>query len=225
MATRLTVYNEALRLIGEQPLAAISDDVPSKYSLDESWEDVVLDSLSRGIWNFALKTQTFSPDATVPPLPGYMSGFRKPDDWLFTVAASEVPDLRDYYFSDQDGILKDSGGFWYTDTGTVTIEFASTDSAEDAGLANWPPLFARLVAANLALDVANRLTQSNTIIQSLEVEVKKRLLRAKSRDARDEKEARVRPGNWVRAQRGYANRLNRERSSVGGQLVTRQGRV
>ncbi len=224
MADRLSIYNEALRLIGEQPLAALTDNVPARYTLDEAWEDVVFDSLSRGIWNFALKTGSFPADSSITPVVGYANAIPKPADWLFTVTVSPFPDLQDFFYTDQQSI-KDAGGAWHSDDAPLYVEYASTDLAADTGIAEWSRLYVRLVAANLALDIANRLTQSTTMIQMLEREVKQRLLRAKSRDARDEKEQRVRPGNWVRAQRGYANRLNRERSSVGGQIVTRQGEV
>ncbi len=225
MATRLGLYNEAARLIGEQPLATVTDDVPIRYTLDESFDDVVLDGLSRGIWNFALKTATFTSDGSITPLPGYAFAIAKPDDWLATIAASEYRDIRDYYFSETSDQIKDSGGAWHSDSDELTVEYISTDFAEDANLGEWTPLFSRFIAASLALDIANRLTQSSTTVQVIEREVKNRLLRAKSRDARDEKEARVRPGNWIRAQRGYANRLNRQRTAVGGQLNTRQGNV
>jgi hypothetical protein len=224
MATKLQIWNQALRLVGAQPLTALTDDVPSRYTLEEAWPDVVEDSLSRGIWNFALKSAEVTADTSATPIVGYAYAIPKPDDWLFTVTVSAFPDLNDYYFSD-NGTIKDAGGFWHSDDSPLFVEYASTDLALDANLGMWSKLFCRFVAANLALDIAPRITQSTTDVQILEREVKMRLLRAKSRDARDEKESRVRPGNWVRAQRGYANRLNRERSSVGGAIVTRQGKI
>lgn len=224
MADRLSIYNEALRLIGEQPLSALTDDVPSRYTLDEAWEDVVYDGLSRGIWNFALRTGAFQHDASITPAIGYAYAIPKPDDWLFTVSASEYPDLQDYFPANQE-VIKDLNGAWHLDSPTLYVEYATTDAAEDAAISGWSRLFIRFIASSLALDIANRLTQSTTTIQQLTAEVRKRLLLAKSRDARDEKEQRVRPGQWVRSQRGYGARFNRERSSVGGAVVTRQGNV
>lgn len=225
MPDKLRIWNEALRLLGEQAITSLTDDAPARFALEEAWPDVVLDSLSRGQFNFALKTVTFSPDNSATPLPGYAFAFAKPDDWIFTIAGSEFPDLRDFYINDDTDVLKDSGGFWHSDSNTLTVEYATTDAAQDTALSTWSELFGRFVAANLALDIAHRLTQSTTIVEGLERKVKQRLLLAKNRDARDEKETRVRPGNWLRAQRGYANRLNRERSAVGGQINLRQGKI
>lgn len=225
MATRLSVYNDALRLIGSQPIAALTDNIPQVQALNESFTDVVLDALSLTPWNFAIKTVQINADPAATPAIGYQFAFQKPDDWIATIAASEYPDIRDAYVYEFEDLFKDSAGLLHSDTDTLYLEYISTDFAEEAGIAAWSHLFARYISAALALDIVQRLNQSSTDRDKIEREARMRLAKAKSRDARDEKEARIRSGSWNRAQRGFGVRQNRQRTALGGSINTRQGRI
>lgn len=225
MADKLRTYNEALRIIGEQPLASLTDDTQSRYALDSAWEDVKEECLNAGVWNFALKIATFEADQALTPVPGYLNAIPKPADWLRTIATSTFPDLQDYYYNQTSQQVKDAGGNWHSDSESLTVEYISRDFLLDANIGDYTTSFDRYLAANLAFHVVTLLTESNTKLQVAEETMKRKRTQAKSIDARDEKEHRVRPGNWIRAQRGYANRLNRERSSVGGQITAQQGKI
>jgi hypothetical protein len=57
MATKLQIYNAALRHLGDLRLATITDDVEARYELDEVWSRVVEHCFTLGLWNFATRTQ------------------------------------------------------------------------------------------------------------------------------------------------------------------------
>ena len=51
MATKLSIYNGAAALLGETPLASLSEDRSVRYWLDRAWDDGVIDyCLEQGQW-------------------------------------------------------------------------------------------------------------------------------------------------------------------------------
>ena len=47
MASKLSIYNGALRAIGERRLASLTEDRASRRELDDAYDDVVANCLSR----------------------------------------------------------------------------------------------------------------------------------------------------------------------------------
>src|SRR5437879_3641683 len=83
MTTKLIVYQEALRLLGEHDIAATSDDVEARYVLDGAWDRVILYCLAQGWWRFAFFTASTAAGAS-SAVPGYTNSFSKPASWLRT---------------------------------------------------------------------------------------------------------------------------------------------
>jgi len=85
MATKLGIYNEALRLLGSDSLVALSSDLESELVLDGAFSDVVLDTAEEVPWNFAKKHVPLMPLVGVTPASGMVYVFDKPSDWLATI--------------------------------------------------------------------------------------------------------------------------------------------
>lgn len=149
--TVLSVYREALRLIGEHDIASTSEDVEARYVLDAAYDGAVAYCLSLGWWRFALVTATQA--ATTSTVPGYSRQFTKPADWIRTHSVCVTTGTR--------SIPVD----WMESGSTILCKYASVTHRyiqDDVALADWPEVFAKLVAAYLALDVVERLTQTRT---------------------------------------------------------------
>lgn len=203
MATKLSIFNEALRAIGDLRLSSLSEDTEARYVLDDAWQDCVELAFTEGLWNFATKTQAIAADTGQPPIPGFSFTFDKPLNWLRTVTISA-----NSLFTDE-AVYRDEGGKIYANFDTLYIRFISSEKAEDGQIGNWPPAFARLVAACLAKECAERLSGSGSRAEALAADYKAVLASAKNKDALDQSRLVFRPGSWVRAMRGTAQSRDR----------------
>ena len=79
-ADQLTIWNQALSLLGERPIAALDSDGPASRILELHWA-TVRDSLLRGHrWNFARKRATLT--AGTAPAFGWSYSYALPSDCL-----------------------------------------------------------------------------------------------------------------------------------------------
>lgn len=199
MATKLDVYNDALRRLGDLRLASLTEDVEARYVLDGAWAQVVEMSLTDAYWNFATKTVALEADDPPDGIPGFYYSFTKPADWLRTVKA--YPDERKMVELD----YADESGKLYAGQESMILRYVS--KAPAATPESWPAMFADVVAARLALETCERLTQNSGKFDTLYKLHKEALATAKSRDALDQSGIRLRSGSWVRSMRGgYSKR-------------------
>jgi hypothetical protein len=173
MATQLSVYQGALRLLGPHELATLTDDRPERYQLDNAWTDAVAYMLLQGLWNFAIRTITVTESGT--PIAGWDYAFTKPSDYVRTV------------------------GKWYANVDTLYVRHVSNHASYGLNITGWPLSFTKALEAYLAfeagLGVAGDKSNRNDLYQLFE----KRLKRAKIIDAFDESVKTSPPGRLVRA--------------------------
>jgi hypothetical protein len=155
VATALQIYNNALRLVGQNVLSATSDDDESRYAIDSVYSRAILNSLSLGWWKFAFTTASVTP-TTSSTVPGYTHKFAKPSNWLRThsvgfAASTEFVSV-DYHEFGSDIYVKSAT--------SIAIKYTKQSSTE-IDPANWPEVFARVVEAHVAFEIAERLTQSS----------------------------------------------------------------
>ncbi len=224
MATQLQVYNRALFHLGEARLATLTDDVESRRVLDEIWESVLEDALSRGDWNFAMKTVLVPAASGVTPSPGYQSTFNKPSDWLRTIAFSNT-EYVDESFADDIEVL-DEGERWHARNPILYVRYISLDFATTASLQFYPVSYVRFLEYLLARDICERVTQGTGLYEKLHGLTLEALLKAKSNDARNQKETRIRRGRILTAMQGNATRRNSDRfNTLGGVIPAQKGGV
>jgi hypothetical protein len=219
MADRLEIFNRALLHIGEGRLTTLTDDVEARYVFDAHWPTIALDGLARGDWNFAQKTAEISQSTTTTVIPGYEFAFDHPTDWVRTIAYNFVADFTDVFFFDRDTLdVYEERGSWFTNSEQFYVRYISSDFTQDANLTAYPPTYVEFIAGLLALRTVERLTQGTTKKEDLEDDVKKMLLKAKSNDARNLKDARPRLGKWGQALIGQTGRRGQIGTLVGGQI-------
>lgn len=147
MATKLQVWNKALRLLGMPRLESVTDNVPTCYELEDAWPNTVLEVFEAGEWNYATRTTSSTGD-TVGHINGYAYRHDKPTGWLRTLQVSASPDF---------GVAseyRDEGGYLHSNDEVFYIRYITESNAEDADLPSWPPSLADLVATRLAFEVA-----------------------------------------------------------------------
>lgn len=151
-ATKLSVYNHSLSLLGDARLAALTDDVDARYVLDELWDEAVVFVLRQAPWRFALKTATLVPGGTA--LTGYAAAYAYPADWLRTHAIFMVhaTDGREFPID-----LRDEAGTISVNIGAPRMRYVANQYVDPAHAA-WPEHFSHVVAAYLAFLAGERIT-------------------------------------------------------------------
>lgn len=208
MGTKLSIFNEALRAIGDLRLASLTEDVEARYVLEDAWPDCVEFLFTEGLWNFATKTEKITADPGQPPIPGFTFTFDKPLHWVRTITISPNS------LFDTEANYRDENGRIYANFDTLYIRFVSSEKAVDDQVPNWPPAFSRLVAACLAKECGERLSGNSGKAEALAADYEKALASAKNKDALDQSKMILRPGNWVRAMRGTSQ--SRDRGPLSG---------
>lgn len=152
-ATKLEIYQYALRHLADARLALISDDVECRFALDDAWPRAVPYVLGLCGWRFALKTAALAAGGAA--MPGYSNSYALPADCLlvhglFRTAGTNTG--RECPFD-----LREQGANISANVASATIRYVS-NSYIDPAFADWPEKFAQLVGAYLAFLVAERVT-------------------------------------------------------------------
>jgi hypothetical protein len=208
MATKLGVYNDCLRAIGDLRLSSLTEDVEARYVLDDAWEDAVEFMFTEGLWNFATRTEEINANLALTPIPGFTYTFDKPEFWLRTITLSPNSQF------DTEATYRDEDGKFYANFDKLYLRYISSEKTADDRLGEWPPTFANAVAAYLAKECARRISGADSDAEALAADYKDILASAKNKDALDQSKVTFRPGSWVRAMRGTSN--NRDRGPLSG---------
>lgn len=209
MASKLAVYNEACRLVGERRLSSLTEARDVRYHLDDEYALVIDYCLEQGIWNFAMRSVSMTASGSITVAFGYQNAFEKPTDWVRTyqMAVNEnfEPLLNDY---------KDEAGVWYADATPLYCRYISNDTSYGGDLAKWSPSFAFYVACRLASKIAPPISSmSAEKLDLLEKQETRARRDARSKDALNEPPLRQPSGSWVSSRLG---RVQRPRSTTLG---------
>jgi len=211
MTTRLSLYNDALLLAGERPLASLSESREPRRLLDQVWtSDGVKKCLEMGQWHFAMRTVQVDYDPAIEPDFGYSRAFDKPTDWVLTAALCS-----DEYFREPLLSYSDEAGYWYSDEDTIYLRYVSDDEDYGLDLNKWPKTFEDYVAADFASNIFLKLSSDLDRTTYLINLAKTRLSMAKNKSAMADPTKIPARGMWSRArQRGIRN----DRGNIGGDL-------
>ena len=206
MPTKLSVLNGALLAMGHRRLVDTGEAVEAGRELNYVYDQVVLECLSEGSWNFAMETIQAAADTGVTPEFGYTEVFAKPSDWVRTMGVSldehfSVP-LTQYY---------DDASFWSADTTPIYIRYVSSDTGMGLELDRWPPKFTRFVELELAARVCGRLTQNISLKrEDILKDRDKAKAAALNQDAMNEAQPKyLPPSSWTVARGGRLGRGDR----------------
>lgn len=157
MATQLSLYNGALRLIKGRRLATTSDDDPSRYLLDDVYAGALAHCFELGQWAFASKSASVAGAASSNR--GFSYRFTKPSDFvrLISISASST------YYPPLEAYAEDNT-YWFSSESTIYITYVSDDASYGGDLTKWPETYARVVEAYLAKEISPHLTNADGIV-------------------------------------------------------------
>lgn len=200
MTSKLAVYNEALRFIGERRLTSLTEARDARYHLDDAYNNALAYCLEQGLWNFAMRAAQLDASDSVTPSFGFTFAFTKPDDWVRTFMISS----NEFYNPQLVGTeYNDEGGYWYSDFDPLFIKYVSNDTAYGTDLSLWPQTYATYVASRLAVMIAPSAAGSSESKMSDLYAIEKRCrVDARSKDAMNEGPIFPPQGSWATARRG-----------------------
>jgi hypothetical protein len=211
MATKLTVWNDALQELGSERLADTGDPVKAGRELTAVHDQVVAECIAAGSWNFAMETVKIDADTGVTPSFGFTEVFAKPSDWVRTIGVS-----LDERFSYPLTQYYDDDTFWSADSTPIYVRYVSDDTGLGLDLARWPAQFTRFVALELADRVCMALTQNASLKEQIGDRRDKARKRALNSDSQNEAQPKfLPPGSWTVARWGSSGGGRRDRGSRG----------
>lgn len=153
MPSKLTIFNDTLKILGDHRLVTETDEVEARYELDRSWTNAVAFVFQAAFWRFTLVTATLTHNGTLTPtVAGYTSVFAQPANYYRPHALFVLSSARECPLD-----VKQQGVLFYANTTPINIRYVS--SALVATPASWPETVAKAVAAYMAFDIANRISQ------------------------------------------------------------------
>ena len=199
MASKLSIYNDALRLCSERKLTSLTENREAKRLLDAAWSDgrtegSVKRCLEMGQWAFARRTQQTDYSPSITPSFGYRYAFNQPNDMVRVCGV-----FQDEYCTTPLLQYVDERRYWYADLQTIYVQFVSNDISYGADLSLWPETFAKTVAADLAHEIVGNLTQDDKTAARVVREWTYWMKEAKAIDAMNRPTQYLPQGSWLRS--------------------------
>lgn len=201
MASEVEIANRALSMLGEARITSLDDNNKPARAMKARF-DILRDAeLSAYPWRFAVKRVQL-PATTETPAWGYSKIYNRPDDDLRPIRVG------DDYISDQTiGVFYESSGYTgeqskyeiiegriQTDL-SAPLDYEYISRVTNAGL--FDPLFVEALAARLAADAAEELTQSNSKKEAALMVYKRTLAEARRVNSLYRPPRRRAAGRWM----------------------------
>lgn len=196
MATsKLSLYRGACEVLGERKIQSLTEDVPTRKSLDGVWDrEGVKRCLQAGLWNFATRGVMLTYDPSYTPASGFSRVFTLPEDFvrLVSLSASEFnePSLKRYNIDAR---------FIFSDLDEVYLRYVSSDTLYGFDYSKWPPNFTAFVEHDFAFRICRRVTGSGRTKMEVERDRNAKLDSALSTDAAEEAAVVAPSGSWGQA--------------------------
>jgi hypothetical protein len=199
MTDKLSLYNGALKILGERRLASVTENRPPRFDLDDIWDnDLIKRVLQMGQWNFAARSVQLDFSPSVTPSFGYQYAFEKPIDFCRTMMV-----CYDEYFDRPITRYKDEAGFIFCDADTIYMQFVSLDTSFGGDYSLWPANFTEMVEHYIAYKVAPAIAGMDMRERTMEAKFERSLLKAKGTDAMESPAQFPPEGGWTKSRRGF----------------------
>lgn len=202
MATQLTVFNDALGMLGQTLLESTTEENEDGDVLRGHWESSVKLCHEKTSWDHAkIRHQCARLSAT--PTFGFTYYYSVPSDCVRIILVSETGDEHDTLLD-----WRQENRRIAANVETLYIVYISSTAINSPG--KWSESFAHYVATELAFRAAPKLNPSAK--DDVAKERKKSLSDAIGLDATQNPIRTRRPGQWARSARGWSRRIDREQS-------------
>lgn len=211
--SQLSLFNGALRILGERSLASLTENREPQRILTAIWNDgpgATQAMLEKGFWNFAIRSMQMTYSPSVQPPFGYQFAYNKQTDWVRTAAVCTDP-----YYNQPLTQYDDEAGFLFCDPSTIYVKYVSNDASYGLNMSLWTAAFISYFEHYLAHKAAFRITMSKQKEMDVERAMEKAGIVARNLDAMDEPAKFMPSGTWSGARRGRFTQRNRDSESGG----------
>jgi hypothetical protein len=146
--TAVDICNSALQRVGATTISSLSDTSPEAKACNVVYDSNRRDELRKYKWNFAITRAVLNVAATAPAF-GYAYRYALPADCLRVLRSNDY---------DLDWQIE--AGYILTNNDATTINLRYIKDITDPAL--FDSSFYNVIAVALAIDINERLTQSNT---------------------------------------------------------------
>jgi hypothetical protein len=192
MASEVDICNRALQKLGASRIISRTDNTKEARACNFAF-DIVRDSELRiHNWNFAVKRVVLAEDTSTPDF-GYGHQFQLPSDWLRNYMSSDSTqgssgDVKPSWKTEGKKILTDDGG-------SFNLKYIAR--VEDT--TQFDSLFVESLAAKMAYELAEELTQSNTKKAAALEDYNRTIREAKRIDAIEDPSDEIPEDSWITA--------------------------
>lgn len=190
MASDVSIVNFALRRLGASPITDFSDPTTEAALASDTFEEIRDALLREHLWNFATRRTSLAASAEVPEW-GYARQFIVPADFLRLVAVdggSTTAVKMESHATDGRVMVTDLSA-------PLSIAYiARMESAEQMD-----PSFRRALSLRCALEWAQKLTGTTSIVEQIAAEYESALRTARSVDGQEDTTDALRPDAWINA--------------------------
>lgn len=190
MASNVQIANQALRRLGANAILSFADPTAEGILVNDTFFEIRDDLLRDHPWNFASTRTSLAASATAPEW-GFKRAFPTPEGFLRLL---EVNDQSTYEVKVEH--IEGIGTVFVTDL-DAPLEILYLSKVDDPEL--YDPKFRKALALRCAVEWAEPLTATNSVLESVSVEFERALQAAKSADGQEGTPDQLAPNTWIRA--------------------------
>lgn len=172
MASKVEICNRGLQKLGATRITAMDENSVNARACDAAYDSLRQAELRANVWSFALDRASIAADAAEPAF-GMAYSYTQPSDCLRVLDPYPFDD-----FADRDWQIE--GRKIYTDM-TAPLEIRYIKDVTEANTMD--ALFREALAARIAIELCEQLTQSNTKKEALKAEYKEIIATARKVNA------------------------------------------
>lgn len=200
MASEVSICNRALQILGEDSITALSESSNRARALTIAYEAVRDAELERRNWRFAIKRDSLAA-LSDEPIDDYAYQYQVPNDFLRLIHGGDLvpyPNTDDYR-SSSDALWSREGDKILTDMAApLSIRYI----AKITDVSLYSPAFREALAARIAVEICERITQSSSKKADAMAAYKQAIREATKSNAFDLAPESIGDGSWVTARLG-----------------------
>lgn len=178
--TQIQIANRALQILGYQPISSLTENSRGARAVNRCYQPVLLKTLREHYWGFSIKRVQLAASAT-PPLFGKANYFPLPPDYICLAPPDYYNDSANGYNTASNAGLSNGNQM----AGSIDWQIENTGNGLAIATDDNPPIYVRYVSsavtesqfdvsfaeafsADLAYEMCEELTQSNTKFANIE---------------------------------------------------------
>jgi len=155
MATDVEICSNALLLLGDKPIASLTDGTPRASICANSYNLAKADILRRHNWNCAMRRVVLAPETTTPAF-DWKYQFARPSDWLRTIQVGYRNHMLDYAME---------GVRILANVNVLPLVYVANVTEGE-----WDSLLTMVMVKRMEMDLAYPITKSTSLRDSLKQE-------------------------------------------------------